>query len=577
MRWIWFSIFAALGATAVLFGLLVPAHLRAVDSTVLHRAGMNTPDLVAQGLALVAERNLGAAQLLQLTAQQQGVWGKDKLDVAVRDLTQAQPALQRWGSQPYGRVSAIWSPAAATGSPEQVPPTSESLTDFLARSTNRRQTLDLLESSPNPVIQELLKLRSRTNTVVFSPSQSSAGQALDVAICVCGLLLEAGHLNPRMSRDLFSMSAEVNRGGDSLNLEQALLGLLSLGQRLNWGQLVAFVANIEDAETLRRLAELARRANDRLPVLFAAVLMSEQPAAVAEYLMKFSETGFGDLGSSVRFGTGGVRELLRRNQQLYEWKPRLFALGYDPFGSFLEYAASLDLRAHWLALLLKWVLYLVGGFFVSVAINFKPKPTEESADLPNTTRFHLLREFLFALGSLLVVLLVSEPFLAQGSQKMELPFRVRLPTVGGVIPVAVASAPASLMNQVSLLTLLLFFVIQALIYTACRIKLAEIRRQQLPPRIKLKLLENEDHLFDAGIYLGFVGTIISLILVSLGVIKPSLMAAYSSTSFGIIFVSAFKIFSLRPLRRKLLLEAEAEADPSALDPSDPTTSSVLSP
>ena len=36
------------------------------------------------------------------------------------------------------------------------------------------------------------------------------------------------------------------------------------------------------------------------------------------------------------------------------------------------------------------------------------------------------------------------------------------------------------------------------------------------------------------------------------------MAAYSSTSFGIIFVSVFKIFNLRPERRKLLLAAEAE-------------------
>ena len=76
--------------------------------------------------------------------------------------------------------------------------------------------------------------------------------------------------------------------------------------------------------------------------------------------------------------------------------------------------------------------------------------------------------------------------------------------------------------------------------------------------MKLRLLENEEHLFDAGLYLGFAGTIISLILVSLGMIKPSLMAAYSSTSFGIIFVSIFKIFHLRPFRRKLLLESEME-------------------
>ena len=112
------------------------------------------------------------------------------------------------------------------------------------------------------------------------------------------------------------------------------------------------------------------------------------------------------------------------------------------------------------------------------------------------------------------------------------------------------------MNHLSLLTLLLFFVLQTLIYTACLLKLAEIRRQHFPSRLKLKLIENEDHLFDAGLYLGFAGTIISLILVSLGVIQPSLMAAYSSTSFGIIFVSIFKIFNLRPLRPQLLLEAE---------------------
>ena len=115
------------------------------------------------------------------------------------------------------------------------------------------------------------------------------------------------------------------------------------------------------------------------------------------------------------------------------------------------------------------------------------------------------------------------------------------------------------MNPTILLTLLVFFVLQALIYISCLVKLAEIRRQQVPPRMKLKLLENEDHLFDAGLYLGFVGTIVSLIIASMGLVKFSLMAAYSSTSFGIIFVVIFKIFHLRPARRKLLLEAEAEA------------------
>jgi hypothetical protein len=107
-----------------------------------------------------------------------------------------------------------------------------------------------------------------------------------------------------------------------------------------------------------------------------------------------------------------------------------------------------------------------------------------------------------------------------------------------------------------LLTLLLFFVLQALLYVACLVKLAEIRRQRVESRVKLKLLENEEHLFDAGLYLGFAGTIVSLILVSLNISEFSIMAAYSSTSFGIIFVSIFKIFHLRPAKRLLLMESE---------------------
>jgi len=169
---------------------------------------------------------------------------------------------------------------------------------------------------------------------------------------------------------------------------------------------------------------------------------------------------------------------------------------------------------------------------------------------------HVAREFLFAVGFLLVMLLLSEPFLAEDRQKAAVPFRIRLPAANSIVPAIVPDKHSLFMN-LNLITLLLFFVLQGLLYIACLVKLAEIRRQRIPSRMKLKLLENEDHLFDAGLYLGFVGTIISLILSSLNLFKFTLMAAYSSTSFGIIFVSLFKIFHLRPARRKLILEAEA--------------------
>src|SRR5262249_17349813 len=142
--------------------------------------------------------------------------------------------------------------------------------------------------------------------------------------------------------------------------------------------------------------------------------------------------------------------------------------------------------------------------------------------------FHVARELLFGFGLLVLLLLFIEPYLVEGSQRVEFPLRLRLPIIGGAVPAGINKVKLPIMNEKSLMTLMLFFVLQALLYTASLVKLAEIRRQRVPARMKLKLLENEDHLFDAGLYLGFVGTIISLILFSLGVITPSLMAAYSS-------------------------------------------------
>ena len=535
-------------------GLVVPAYLRAVDVGVLQRAGRNTTTLVAQGLALVRENQLGAAQLFLQAAQEVGASGWQEIGLDLIHSATQHPAwlvwgggdarLERWfASDPYLPKSG-----------------SEPVTDFVVREENRAVGLELLRGSPLSAVQELLRCRALTNTIIFSPSQSASGQALDTALVLCGLLLEGGHLSGQLSNAVSQLAAESNRGVQPQRLEQVLLDFMSLGQRFNWGQLVGFVGQIQDAETLRLLANLVRKSDGELPVLFAAVNLSGRPAQVAAYLMNFSQTGRKDLVASLRFGAGGVNELLQRNLRLNRSGFREQMARLAPLAAVSSLASDLCWRTPRLGMTMKWLLYLAGGFLLAAALHYA-RPAASALERPLQVRgFHMAREVLFALGFLLVVLLLSEPFLAQENQRVEFPFRLRLPTVGSVVPAGTSSVNRSIMNNLltlSLLTMLLFFVLQALIYTACLVKLAEIRRQQLPSRIKLKLLENEDHLFDAGLYLGFAGTIISLILVSLGVIQPSLMAAYSSTSFGIIFVSVFKIFHLRPARRTLLLEAEA--------------------
>jgi hypothetical protein len=252
-------------------------------------------------------------------------------------------------------------------------------------------------------------------------------------------------------------------------------------------------------------------------------------------------------------------ELLQRHQRIYNSPEREQWAASGPLSLFFRAGADYALRAPWFALMVKWFFYISGGFLLAAAGHFAWPALEEIEEPLRVRGFHLARELLFALGFLLVVLLLSEPFLAQESQKAEFAFRLRLPSVGAAAANTTPPVKTTIMNPRSLFTLLLFFVLQALIFCACLVKLAEIRRQRVPSRVQIKLLENEEHLFDGGLYLGFAGTIVCLILVSLGIIQQTLMAAYSSTAFGVIFVSVFKIFYLRPARRRLLLQSEARA------------------
>ena len=551
-RSIWVLACVVLGLTMLFCGLTVPAHLRAVDSSIIERAGRNTPALVEQGLALARAKQVGPAEMVAKAARAERISGYPTIDELIGTLTAPDPALKFWGA-PAPQFA-----AAVQSSNDLQTATFTPFTEFVIHTDVREPLLNYLYGSRSTAVLEILRFRTATNTTVFPPSQSASGQALDAALVISGLLFQEERLSRGLANALTTVASAANHG-NSTAFEQALMDILSLGQRLNWGQLVAFIAKTDDLETLHLQSGFARRADDKLPVLFAAVELSGQPSSVVRYLRNFSQTGMNDISQALHSGSGGLDELIERNQRLTSSRiPSRWLVDYG-------------LRNPAFALMVKWIFYFAAGFFLAAGLHYA-KPAVPVLERPLQVRgVHFVREFLFALGFLLFVLLLSEPFLAQQSQKLDLPFRLRLPIMGQAVAAGQAGAKSSLMNPGNQLTMLLFFVIQGLLYIACVVKLAEIRRQRVPTRMKLKLLENEDHLFDAGLYLGFLGTIVSFILYSLIHAQQfSLMVAYSSTSFGIIFVSFFKIFHLRPARRKLLLEAE-------LENSLPTQPSVGSP
>lgn len=543
-RWVWVYICVVLGLVLLGCGLIVPAHLRAVDAGVVLSAGRTGDSLLQRGKALTDAGRLGAATLLVLAAHQVEMPGWDRVGEALTNRVAQNPGAMFWGNDT--RVSSLFNS----------PPEGNSFSAFIVQRENREAALARLGNSAVYTVQELLRFRTSDHTVLFPPSSAAGGQALDAVVAECGLLLDDNHLTSSLAGYLQEQVTQANKG-NSQALEQALMDFGSLGEHLNWDQLTAFVAEIPDAVTLHQLAAQVSGIGDRLPLLFAAVQLSGQPSAVVKYTAKFPKTGLQDISSGLWYGANGVKELVESDQRLYRSGTIGFLAAYNPVGAVYYYAAAQFLENPWLVLAAKWLCYLAAGFFLANALHFCRRPVSRLEQPLQVRGFHLLREFLFSLGFLLVVLLLSEPFLAQESQAGGgLSFRLGLPMSGGLVPAGIAGIKQTVMNPTILLTLLVFFVLQALIYISCLVKLAEIRRQQVPPRMKLKLLENEDHLFDAGLYLGFVGTIVSLIVASLGLVKFSLMAAYSSTCFGIIFVVIFKIFHLRPARRKLLLEAE---------------------
>ena len=112
------------------------------------------------------------------------------------------------------------------------------------------------------------------------------------------------------------------------------------------------------------------------------------------------------------------------------------------------------------------------------------------------------------------------------------------------------------MDSSTLLSIGLFAALQIAMYFTCLMKIRDVARQSVPPIVKLRLMDNEENLFDGGLYVGIGGTATALVLQVLGVIEPNLLAAYSSNLFGIVCVALVKIRHVRPYKRMLILESQ---------------------
>ncbi len=545
MRRLWLTLCLLGGALLLGCALLVPAHFRAVDAAAVEGAGQKLAGgttLIGEGLTFVSVEKIGPAKMLLRVAQSESVAKSDLLARGVAQFAQENPALIALG----GATPLLDKTDLAPNAKEPQP-----IIEVLARRTAREKTLTLLQQSRRPGVQTILRNRQLTNTVHFPSATTSSGQALDAAILTAGLLYQGDYFTSSF-RDAFEgLAMLANRGQSSDSLELVYLDLLSLGKRLDWVSLTELIKQVNDLNTLRELAEAMRANEEASPNIYAAAILSGNAGGVAKYLTKFSETGLNDLNFALRNGRGAVELLVKNQQRIYYGGVRGKIVGYDPFGAFFYALVPAAVASHIGALFIKYALLLLAAFCIARAIG-------SFAPLGPRLGMRFAGDSIFTLALTFVIAVAIEPFLGAASQAHPFPMRIQIPNLAAAAGIQLPPLNANLMKTMPLISLITFFSVQVLIYVWCLSRLARIRRDAVPPSMKLRLLENEDLLFDAGLYVGFVGSVLTLILMSIGIGQISMMA-YASTAFGIIFVSVLKIFHVRPLRRQLILESEVQS------------------
>jgi hypothetical protein len=533
------------GLVLIVLAWMAPVNLKSVTPALLDAAGKNTPHVAAFGQQRLDSEKLGAASLILEAARLVDDPGAPALKHSIRDIAARRPEWVPWGGWDPFLDPLVKDNAART---ESTPV----LTFFITEKA-RRSLRDFLSNTRSIGVQTILQAREVQGTTRFVPANRAGGEALDAVMLLTALLYQSENLSPALQRELRALAETASADGQMGALETFCLDLLSLGRRLNWMQLCELMRVSGGARTIGEFAQLTRVASDNLPLIYTAALFSGSADDVADYLMEFGKQGLADLRLALAHGQGAVQLLLRNRAPVNH-----------AAGPSLNAAAEFALLNPRGALIAKYAAFFAGAFCLFHALElFIAGITYVTTVGGATARVRLppprLRSGLLAAMIALFLVFASEPFLIKNPPPSEFKFKLFMPVLAfdqpdsPVVPVQVTTA---MLDQATILSIGIFALLQIAVYVICLLKIRSIARQPLPPLLKLRLMENEENLFDSGLYVGIAGTATALVLQVLGYIQANLLAAYSSNLFGILCVALVKIRHVRNYKRQLIIESQ---------------------
>lgn len=538
------AMLALAGALAIAWmGSHVPAYFSGLSPVWIEHQGRTGPHLKAQIAEWQARGKTGVALILEGPTESN----------AISDSTSAAMSV-RGGPEPY--LDALLHTAEISSDTLR---SHLGIAGWMLNREMQKTLLAMLSNSPQPWVKASLEARKLTGLERFAPIGSPADAPLEAAILTLGLAIQADAIRPAMVQSYLALIKEAMEN-DSLaarrTLDALYMAVLSISRRVNWTALLEALRQARAWEELIDLAQTLQTAQpDRQKLLLALWLNTSDPSKIVPYLKRFGEEGWQTLTAAYPMGPASQDAVLARGRTLYraqQWA----ALPRPHHSEALQFWVLDNLFTSITALLVfKVACFSVAGLTVFGTFFAWSAYSGKHANLSGKGTAGALAG---ATLSALLLIVLTEPNLLSRPALPATPPSTHIEWMGNVSIAALSQPPMNTIqiDSVTLLILGLFLLIQMIIYVLCLIRVADIRKQSLSPDLKIALLENEDNLFDLGLYVGLGGTVLSIILISLGIVGASLMAAYASTLFGIIFVAILKVFHVRPFKRSLLLQTD---------------------
>jgi len=604
MKWFKFIVTFLLAVGFAYLGFNLPSNFRSVDPRVLATAGKGTQTIQELAQARMEQDLVGPVKLIQAAGL------AEVSDAQIQDAVHRQyyypytggpdehfaNFLERIGEDAIGSSLALWNEESKF-----------SATIFLLlRESNRQAIEDYLGESESPAISRLLESRASKGFQDIDPAHPISGAALDMSVLAAALLMKGNYFHPSLEQWLTNTTEEAIRDNDISiqELKRFYTAVLTLAVYLDWSQLKELVRTYEHWYPLEKTVFLFRNfagaagsdfqygragsievspvgvdsiepleaegaeqpsttSADYRPLLFTAILFSAQPAAVVDFVEQHKESAFEDLEAAIRLNESALTLLLDKQVEVYETPPTLFFMSFVGTAlNKLQIPACLQFVVDkpYLALFLKILcLTLAGAFLMGDFVTSLGDTPVRSQTLASRSLNYGLIGIVFAMLAVIWV----EPSILKGSQpKFDFDVANLFNTVHieemTELANTVGAASSDATNHSATVAIIIgFLVLQLIIFILGLLKLKSVRQDEGSTVMKLRLLENEENLFDTGLFVGLAGTVISLILLNVWHLKEaSLVAAYASTLFGILFVAVLKIGFVRPYRNQLIREQE---------------------